>query len=301
MGFRFRKSIKIAPGLKLNIGKKGIGLSAGTKGAHISVNSNGRVTKTVGLPGTRLSYSTSKKLFSNKKTAKKATSNNIKNKAVSNMPQPSGKSNKFHILTIIFIIVVAIAAFFIHSHKISSINVKIDNLEMDVNSSQAVNLKITPENADTSDFEISVSDPSLANISGDLEKGFTVNTLSKEGKFSVTAEGNDIKSNSVEINVVDYKKAEKEAAEKAALAEAQKKAEEEKAAAEEAAQQNAEEANAAQSQPQQTNESNEKKVWISATGKKYHSRSSCSNMSSPQEVTVSEAEKRGYTPCKKCN
>ena len=203
--------------------------------------------------------------------------------------------------TIIFIIVVAIAAFFIHSHKISSINVKIDNLEMDVNSSQAVNLKITPESADTSDFEISVSDPSLANISGDLEKGFTVNTLSKEGEFSVTAEGNDIKSNSVEINVVDYKKAEKEAAEKAALAEAQKKAEEEKAAAEEAAQQNAEETNAAQSQHQQANESNEKKVWISATGKKYHSRSSCSNMSSPQEVTVSEAEKRGYTPCKKCN
>ena len=33
------------------------------------------------------------------------------------------------LVTIIFIIVVAIAAFFIHSHKISSINVKIDNLE----------------------------------------------------------------------------------------------------------------------------------------------------------------------------
>ena len=80
-----------------------------------------------------------------------------------------------------------------------------------------------------------------------------------------------------------------------------KKAEEEKAVAEEAARQKAEETNAAQSQTQQTTENNEKKVWISAKGKKYHSRSSCSNMSSPQEVTVSEAEKRGYTPCKKCN
>lgn len=56
MGTRFRKSFKIAPGVKLNINKKSIGLSAGVKGARVSVNSKGRVTKTVGIPGTGLSY-----------------------------------------------------------------------------------------------------------------------------------------------------------------------------------------------------------------------------------------------------
>ena len=44
MGFRFRKSFKIAPGVRVNIGKKSVGISAGVKGARVSVNSNGRVT-----------------------------------------------------------------------------------------------------------------------------------------------------------------------------------------------------------------------------------------------------------------
>ena len=32
MGLRFRKSIKILPGVKLNLGKKSAGVSVGTKG-----------------------------------------------------------------------------------------------------------------------------------------------------------------------------------------------------------------------------------------------------------------------------
>ena len=62
MGFRFRKSVKIAPGVRLNIGKKSVGISAGVKGARVSVNSSGRKTTTVGLPGTGLSYSKSEKI-----------------------------------------------------------------------------------------------------------------------------------------------------------------------------------------------------------------------------------------------
>ena len=54
MGFRFRKSFKIAPGVRVNVGKKSVGISAGVKGARVSVNSKGRVTKTVGIPGTGL-------------------------------------------------------------------------------------------------------------------------------------------------------------------------------------------------------------------------------------------------------
>lgn len=41
-------------------------------------------------------------------------------------------------------------------------------------------------------------------------------------------------------------------------------------------------------------------VWISRTGKKYHSSSRCSNMKSPSEVKLSEAKYLGYTPCSKC-
>lgn len=59
MGLRFRKSIKVAPGVKLNVGKKSAGISVGTKGARYSVNSSGRRTTTVGAPGTGLSYTKS--------------------------------------------------------------------------------------------------------------------------------------------------------------------------------------------------------------------------------------------------
>lgn len=57
MGFRFRKSVKIAPGVRLNVGKKSVGVSMGGKGFRHSINSSGRRTTTVGVPGTGLSYS----------------------------------------------------------------------------------------------------------------------------------------------------------------------------------------------------------------------------------------------------
>ena len=41
-------------------------------------------------------------------------------------------------------------------------------------------------------------------------------------------------------------------------------------------------------------------VWIPQSGSKYHSSPSCSNMKNPTQVTVEEAESRGYEPCKKC-
>lgn len=41
-------------------------------------------------------------------------------------------------------------------------------------------------------------------------------------------------------------------------------------------------------------------VWIDDTGKKYHSRSSCSNMSDPYQIPKSDAESMGRDACKKC-
>lgn len=54
MGWNFRKSIKIAPGVKLNFSKRGVGMSVGPKGYKISVNSKGDVHKTISIPGTGL-------------------------------------------------------------------------------------------------------------------------------------------------------------------------------------------------------------------------------------------------------
>ena len=53
--FRFRRSIKILPGVRWNIGKKSTSLSIGPRGAHYTVGTAGSRT-TVGIPGTGLSY-----------------------------------------------------------------------------------------------------------------------------------------------------------------------------------------------------------------------------------------------------
>ena len=41
-------------------------------------------------------------------------------------------------------------------------------------------------------------------------------------------------------------------------------------------------------------------VWVVTTGSKYHSKSSCSNMKSPRQISLENAQKQGYEPCKKC-
>lgn len=53
--FRFRKSIKLAPGIKINLNKKSVSLTTGIKGFHHTIGTRGSQT-TIGLPGTGLSY-----------------------------------------------------------------------------------------------------------------------------------------------------------------------------------------------------------------------------------------------------
>lgn len=56
MGMRFRKSIKVAPGVKVNLNKSSVSVTTGTKGLHHTVSSNGSRTTSAGIPGTGVSY-----------------------------------------------------------------------------------------------------------------------------------------------------------------------------------------------------------------------------------------------------
>ncbi|EWG98750.1 DUF4236 domain-containing protein [Halomonas sp. BC04] len=55
MAFRFQRRITLAPGLRLNLRKRGLGLSVGPRGAGLSVGPRG-VQGHAGLPGTGLAY-----------------------------------------------------------------------------------------------------------------------------------------------------------------------------------------------------------------------------------------------------
>lgn len=70
MGFRFKKSFKIIPGVKLNVSKKGLSsVSLGGKGASMNFGKKGRRT-TVGIPGTGMSYTSSSR---HRRTRKKSS------------------------------------------------------------------------------------------------------------------------------------------------------------------------------------------------------------------------------------
>lgn len=58
MALRFRRSIKLAPGLRLNLSKSGVSLTAGPRGASMNFGSRGAYVNT-GIPGTGL-YSRSR-------------------------------------------------------------------------------------------------------------------------------------------------------------------------------------------------------------------------------------------------
>jgi len=55
MAFRFRKRISIVPGLRLNVGKRGVSVSAGVRGASATLGKSG-LYGNIGATGTGLSY-----------------------------------------------------------------------------------------------------------------------------------------------------------------------------------------------------------------------------------------------------
>ncbi len=56
MGLRYRRSMTLFPGVKLNFGKTGMSVSTGVPGFRKTYHQNGRVTTSMGIPGTGLYY-----------------------------------------------------------------------------------------------------------------------------------------------------------------------------------------------------------------------------------------------------
>ncbi len=56
-----------------------------------------------------------------------------------------------------------------------------------------------------------------------------------------------------------------------------------------------------QSTQAQNKENGSENVWVSGSGKRYHSNKDCSNMKNPTQITIEEAKNQGKEPCSKCN
>ena len=78
MGFRMRKSISLGGGVRLNLSKKGIGYSVGTKGFRVTKKASGGVRTTASIPGTGISFVTDSKKKRTTKRRKPAAASSTK-------------------------------------------------------------------------------------------------------------------------------------------------------------------------------------------------------------------------------
>lgn len=289
MGLRFKKSIKIAPGVKINFNKNSVSATVGSKGAHYTANSKGKTTSTVGIPGTGLSYSTSSSGGKSKKSTKSDFPNG---NTETGTPPPKKKRGKGCLTAFIVLIILAgIGSIMGGDTEPTKITISADTKTIyGINTSIPITAEFEP------------SDAKLDNVICEASGGEFINS---NGKFSFVASeaGNYelyVKCGNVESNTLTFAIEDKEAKRKAEEAEKQAELEAQKKAEEEAAAQAATEAQAQAETQAQTQQPQEQMVWIPSSGSKYHSNSSCSGMNNPTQVTKSVAEARGYTPCKKC-
>lgn len=132
MGLRFRKSVKIAPGVKVNLNKKSTSVTFGGKGVHRTISSTGKKTTSVGLPGSGAYYTTSSGGTSgtNKKKVSSSSGHEF-NVAPPQVPDTSAALEKFSdrtlrtyriifgILSVLFLFIALVG--FVASHIIFGI------------------------------------------------------------------------------------------------------------------------------------------------------------------------------------
>lgn len=217
------------------------------------------------------------------------------------------KTKKAKIIISVIVIITSLLTFGLLNaeSELEEVNITWRETTYDINDTVVLNVSPYPTDAEIS--TLSISDNPIADMV--YENGKATITFKSLGTSDIYFIANDtVTSNTTTITVIDeaaeeQKRLEEEArkAEEERLA-AEQKAEEERLAAEQAAAEQAaqEQASIDQTPQPEVQQPQEEMVWIPASGKRYHSNSSCSGMDSPTQVTISEAQALGFTPCGRC-
>lgn len=338
MGWRFRKSFKIAPGVKFNLNKNSHSFTFGGKGTHYTINSKGKRTKTVGVPGTGLSYTetSSKKSDRKKGSETKMSGESSEGKSIGCLGWIvvlillclaiylyafcwipaivvliyslfSKKYRQYRLRNSIICIIVIVTSLLVNSwlssqDELDSLSVDWGKTEFYVGEEAQIKLNPHPSDAEIEKLELSQND--IASL--EYDDGKVIIKFENEGTASLffTANGN-IDSSTKKITVIDKAKEEaaQKATEEAKLQEklAQQKEDQELAQQqqEELVQQQAQEQT--DSQPQNNQQASEDPiVYITNSGSKYHTSSCRTLKKSKIEKHLSEV-KGSYEPCGICN
>ena len=315
MGFRFRKSVKIAPGVRLNIGKKSVGISAGVKGARVSVNSSGRKTTTVGIPGTGLSYQKTEKIGSHAATDKHDQTAPEYTPTVDLPPidpqPPRPPRTSKGILTLLKVLAVLLIAMSLTLTLASVVGGFIGTaIGCFILYYRRTRIAWNGDKPPRCRWMVvvavlfvllAVGGKASPDPAADATAEQTVQT---EQAAAEKAEAEQAAAEKAAAEKAAKEQAEKEAAEKAAAEQAEKEAAE-KAAAEQAAKEQAEKeaaeqaaaAAASQAAQEQAAAQQSETVYVTPSGKRWHRSASCAGKNA-RAVTMDQVG--GRTPCKKC-
>lgn len=339
MECRFRKSFKIAPGVKFNLNRNSHSYTFDRKSTHYTVNSKGQRTKNGRHPGIGLSYTetSSKKSDKKKGSETKMSGKSSGGKSIGCLGWIgvllliclaiylyafcwipaifvliyslfSKKYHQYRLRNSIICIIVIVTSLLVNSwlasqDELDSLSVDWGKSEFYVGEETQIKLDPHPSGAEIEKLELSKND--IASL--EYKDGKAIIKFENEGTAALffTANG-DIDSSTEEITVVDKEK--EEAAQKAAeeakrqeeLAQQQKE--------QELAQQQQEQELAQQQEQEQTDsqvqnnqQANEDPiVYITNTGSKYHTSSCRTLKKSKIEKHLSEV-RGSYEPCGICN
>lgn len=333
MGMRYRKSIGLGKGVRLNVGKGSLGISAGVKGAHVSVNSKRGVTTSVGAPGTGVSYSKTrgwggKGAESDAGMPCTETSGWGGNGAGSGAGGPKPPSNKLVRIAVwaIIISVLIIAFCGIYSflsgggsdapeHPAqSTVSTSADTgTDSDTSApgstttdvtitqgSQAAPIDVIADGVETYLEGLGYPVSSIRKVSDHsrVECVVTVPGLSDSDGSAKPANWSDVQTDLVSL-AAGAQSAVTDQGDYTVLVYVQS-ANGDNLLAADSSKVIYDKFQAAADTAAAKNPAAEKTVYVSATGSKYHSKPDCGNMSSATEITLSEAQSRGLTACSRC-
>ena len=338
MGLRFRKSIKIAPGVKINLNKKSTSVTFGGKGVHYTASSTGKKTASVGIPGTGISYTKTTGQSSKQKKTSEGGSQPMPTAPQSNFQDPDHKkwyqkTGWIIALLILFFpvglflmwkytnwkkpvkgIITALILIIALSGIVSPDKLEQITLKADTEQTYDINQKISIEATTTpSDYELSSSDfkCSGGKITSNNQNISFIAT--KDGSYKIWAEHDGIKSNNLTLKVEDKaaiaKQKAKEEQERLAAEKAKEKAAQEaaeaqaKAEAEAAAQAQAQaeaQPQAQQQQAQAQQQAGGTVYWV-PNGQVYHSTPDCPSLGRSSTIYSGTIAQSGKSrPCKNC-
>lgn len=235
MSLRFRKSIKIAPGVKVNLNKNSVSTTIGTKGAHYTANSKGVKTVSAGIPGTGLSYTASSGKSRKSKQARTIARNSYS--SANDQPDTKKKAPKKKHGCLVPIIIFFAALFLLDSclsdDELNSIALSADTETVyDINAEIPINLTTEPDKYSIPEGSFDISGGTL-----DISDKEITFSATEEGSYTICANHSGVKSNTLIINVEDKeaiaKEEEKKKEEAAAQAAAKVKEEEDTSKTEE--------------------------------------------------------------------